>query len=418
MSLIYRQDEPAAEPTRLGDWLPTIKAALRRHLIMSEEAVTAAAFWVVHTYVYREREAVAYVAIQSPEKRCGKTTLLSVLAGMACNPVVASNITVGALFRAIDEAGPTLLIDEADTFMGANSAMRGILNAGNTRQTAFVLRLASRRGRKEAPALEGRGVSEVVKFSCWCPKVIAMIGKAPETLADRCIVVNMTRKLTTEKCAPLSEFDPVPIRRALARWAQDNAEKVRQWPRQPTEILGDRASDTFEPLMVLAAMAGEGMEDELREAAVKLCGYENVQPEAASLLLDIMSVFLMRQTQKLFSRDLAAILKGKSGWVAYDVTSRKAVTELSIAVTLRKYGIKPTTIRIGSTVSKGYKWGDFRSALDHYVPKIDVEAKIAELKEMNDVALEAEALQEKERAIEEAKAADEAKAELEAEQHE
>jgi hypothetical protein len=99
---IYRQDEPAAEPTRLGDWLSTIKTALRRHLIMSEEAVTAVAFWVVHTYVYREREAVAYVAIQSPEKRCGKTTLLSVLAGMACNPVVASNITVGALFRAID----------------------------------------------------------------------------------------------------------------------------------------------------------------------------------------------------------------------------------------------------------------------------------------------------------------------------
>ena len=33
-----------------------------------------------------------------------------------------------------------------------------------------------------------------------------------------------------------------------------------QWPRQPTETLGDRASHTFEPLMVLAAMVGDGIE--------------------------------------------------------------------------------------------------------------------------------------------------------------
>src|SRR6202012_5993868 len=84
-------------------------------------------------------------AIESPEKRCGKTTLVSVLAALAHRPLIASNITVGALFNAIDSCRPTLFIDEADTFLSGNGAMRGILNSGNTWRTAYILRLA--RGR-------------------------------------------------------------------------------------------------------------------------------------------------------------------------------------------------------------------------------------------------------------------------------
>jgi hypothetical protein len=36
-----------------------------------------------NTWTFELRDIVAYVAIESPEKRCGKTTLLSVLAAMA-----------------------------------------------------------------------------------------------------------------------------------------------------------------------------------------------------------------------------------------------------------------------------------------------------------------------------------------------
>jgi putative DNA primase/helicase len=111
----FAKPQPAAEPVVLSRLLDEIKSTIQAHVVIPEQAATALAVWVVHTYVYKERDAVAYVAIESPEKRCGKTTLLSVLAGLACRSLVASNITVGALFRAIDEYGPTLLIDEADT---------------------------------------------------------------------------------------------------------------------------------------------------------------------------------------------------------------------------------------------------------------------------------------------------------------
>src|SRR5208282_2250268 len=113
-SFQFAKPQPAAEPVELGQLLDEISAAIRSPVVLSAHAATALALWVVHTCVFDTRDAVAYVAIESPEKRCGKTTLLSVLAGLACRTLVASNITVSALFRVIDDAGPTLLIDEAD----------------------------------------------------------------------------------------------------------------------------------------------------------------------------------------------------------------------------------------------------------------------------------------------------------------
>lgn len=401
----YEEVEPAENPVDLTSLLDEIESTIRKHVVLPPEAAKALAVWVVHTYVFKTRDAVAYVAIQSPEKRCGKTTLLSVIAGMACKPLVASNITVGALFRAIDEAGPTLLIDEADTFLGRNSAMRGILNSGNTRRTAYVLRLARQSEREQTNQERQQGIkpSNVVRYSCWCPKVIAMIGKVPETLGDRSIIVNMERKLIAEKCAPLAEFDPAQIRRQCQRWANDHEQQVAQWPRQVLQNVSDRASDTYEPLLVIAQLAGQRWHGEIVEAATKLCSYENTEPEAASLLLDIMAVFIFRQTQRLFTRDLVVSLKGKSGWMAYDVTSRYQVSELSIAKVLRNYGIRPTTVRMGPDVSRGYKWEQFREALEHYVPKKEVQSKLAELKEMNALALEAKLEKEKLEAEEAAK---------------
>src|SRR5213593_2916380 len=41
------------------------------------------------------------------------------------------------------ETRPTLLIDEADTFLQGNDELRGILNSGYSRKTAYVVRVAN-----------------------------------------------------------------------------------------------------------------------------------------------------------------------------------------------------------------------------------------------------------------------------------
>ena len=148
-TVIFDTVTPHPEPVHIADLLTDIEAVIKKHVILNDHAAAALAVWVLHTWTFELRDIVAYVAIESPEKRCGKTTLLSVLAAMACKPLIASNITVGALFRAIDTCRPTLFIDEADTFLAGNSIMRGIINSGNTRRTAYVLRLsASRHNRR------------------------------------------------------------------------------------------------------------------------------------------------------------------------------------------------------------------------------------------------------------------------------
>src|SRR6185369_8240693 len=153
--------------------------------------------------------------IESPEKRCGKTTLLSVLSELVHRPVVASNISSPAFFRVIEETRPTLLIDEADTFLQGNDELRGILNSGYTRKTAYVVRVSNQAANDERPgSLPG---SRLARFSCWCPKVMAAIGRLPDTLADRCIVIRMQRKMASEECERIKNLEVSRLRRQCAR---------------------------------------------------------------------------------------------------------------------------------------------------------------------------------------------------------
>jgi hypothetical protein len=379
----------AAEPVELSQLLDEISAIIRTHVVLSAHAATALALWVVHTYVFDTRDAVAYVSIESPEKRCGKTTLLSVLAGLACRALVASNITVSALFRVIDDAGPTLLIDEADTFLGGNSVMRGILNCGNTWRTAYVLRLSGRgRGQKPkaGPANEGQLAtdesldSSLVRYSCWCPKVIAMIGRVPDTIADRSILVRLERKLVTEKCAPLADFKPEILTSKCVRFAVDNSERIAQAALETVPGLNDRASDTFEPLFVLARMAGPEWFEKAAEAAVFLTSSQNSDMQGAGLLLDILTIFVETGQDKMFSRSVVSCLRGDGEWIASAFFNGKVLNELVLAQTLRSYGIRPVHIRVGEEVNKGYRLDDFKNCLRRYVPLIDVDARMEEIK--------------------------------------
>ena len=86
------------------------------------------------------------LAVTSATKRCGKSTLLDVLDATCSRTVMADSLTVAATFRTVALAKPTLLIDEADTFLKDNEELRGILNTGH-KATGSVIR--ARRGQGE-----------------------------------------------------------------------------------------------------------------------------------------------------------------------------------------------------------------------------------------------------------------------------
>jgi hypothetical protein len=184
---------------------------IKQHVVMGQDSVVAGTLWTVLTYCYDAFRIMPVLGVTSPEKRCGKTTLLEVLSGLTNKPILASNITPSAVFRTIEAHQPCLLIDEADTFFKDNEELRGILNCGHTRRSAFVIRT---------------NVNTMVpeKFSVWAPKAIALIGELPGTLVDRAVSIRMQRKAPFETVKKVSlDFDKeyLHLRRKLKRWTTD-----------------------------------------------------------------------------------------------------------------------------------------------------------------------------------------------------
>lgn len=235
--------------------LNELESLLTRFVILPDFAAETLALWILHTYAFELRDVSTYLGIESPEKRCGKTTLLSILSRLANRPVAAANISPSAFFRVIEEMRPTLLIDEADTFLRGNDELRGILNAGYTRDTAYVVRVtqadadcrskrSAARRRLQQQRLQPNGSDELrrpvaiepatardvprsagallLRFSCWCPKVMAAIGRLPDTLADRCIVIRMQRKTIQEDCERLRNFEASNLRERCAQFVSEN----------------------------------------------------------------------------------------------------------------------------------------------------------------------------------------------------
>jgi hypothetical protein len=149
---LFHHVEPWHEPVHGGVLLEEMTHTLRRFIVLSPAAADAQALWCLHTYAHDVAAVSPNLCLSSPEKRCGKTRNLQILGCLVRRPLHTANVTVAAMTRAIDQYGPTLLIDEADTIFlnGGSAELRGILNAGLYRCNAFVLRCAG--DRKEPKA--------------------------------------------------------------------------------------------------------------------------------------------------------------------------------------------------------------------------------------------------------------------------
>jgi putative DNA primase/helicase len=377
-SALERPDaEPWHQPVIGEILLDELTAVIKRYVVLPEFAPETLALWTLHTYAFHLREVTAYLGLESPEKRCGKTTLLALLSELVNRPVVAANISPPALFRVIEEASPTLLIDEADTFLQGNDEMRGILNSGYTRKTAFVVRVSnqSREAQKESSTqlVEAAAASRLVRFSSWCPKAMAAIGRLPDTLADRCIPIRMQRKTMAEKCDRLKNLDAEVLRRCCARFILDHARAITEGrPETPPE-LNDRASDIWEPLLVLADLAGGAWPERARQCAIRISsGVQEANP-ASSLLLEILIAFTQSGTTRLASRDIVAHLNSTLSRPWAELCQGKPVDELWLSKQLKPYHVRPRLVRFQDTIARGYHQEDLSDIFRRYIPRSEIE---------------------------------------------
>lgn len=71
--------EPRTPGSELGAALIALKRFIRRYVVLSESQTTLLALWACHTHVFSVAQTSPYLAVNSPEKRCGKTLLLRVM---------------------------------------------------------------------------------------------------------------------------------------------------------------------------------------------------------------------------------------------------------------------------------------------------------------------------------------------------
>src|SRR5262249_10916403 len=139
--------------------------------------------------------------------------------------------------------------------------LRGIINAGHRRSTAFVARTVGEN-------------HEVKLFSTWAPKAIAAIDKIAETLEDRSIIVYMKRRAPSEKIqryrAAECGLEADQICRRAARWAQDKFDALHKSKPDIPDRLNDRAANNWEPLFAIADLVGGEWPKQARRAALAL----------------------------------------------------------------------------------------------------------------------------------------------------
>src|SRR5262249_1236781 len=131
--------EPWHEPVNGAELIAALEAAISRYVALPQDGAFVVALWVLHTYCFDAFTCTPRLAIISPEKRCGKTTLLDLICELVPKGLQTGSATAASLFRTIELAKPVILIDEADTFLGERDELRGILNHGH-RQGGQVLR--------------------------------------------------------------------------------------------------------------------------------------------------------------------------------------------------------------------------------------------------------------------------------------
>lgn len=362
---LFVDDEPWPEPVKPDELLNDIDRTIRRFIVCQPEARHAAVLWVAYSWFIDVVQVAPLALITAPERACGKTQMLSLMARLSYRPLPASSISPAALFRAIEAYSPTLFLDECDNQLKDNEELVGLLNSGHTRDSAFTIRLV---GDSHA----------VTRFSTWGAKALSGIsqnrgsGKLHETLLSRSIPIEMRRKLPHEtvdriRNAEAGLFDD--LRSKLARFADDYRDKVRHARPPLPEALSDRQQDNAEPLLQVAMVAGG---DWLRigtEALVKIFGSEDgAKSIGEELLADIQEVFESQKIDRISTVDLLKSLcaDDERPWSTYN--RGLPIKPRQLASKLAGYGIHSKNIKINFGVLKGFTLDQLTEAFKRYIP--------------------------------------------------
>lgn len=367
-SLQLGEVEPWDQPVNARDVFDEIVSAINRHVVLQPGQPAAVALWIMMSWLFERFKLLPQLLLSSPVKRCGKTTLLELISYIVNRALTAANLTSAAVFRSIEAYRPTLLIDEADTFLGggANPELTGVLNSGHNRATAYVIRVQE---------IDGEWVP--TRFATFCPKTLAMIKAPPDTQLDRSIVIEMQRKPTSRTVQPLgldAEQSFRDLKRKLTRWRDDTPDTFEHDLTACPQLPNDRARQNWSALLSVARLIGPAAYEQGQEAVRLLSDTRHLEVDrGADLLADIRSVFRSKNCARMPSKEL---LKGLNDMSDRPWATHNKVKEMNghgLANELRTFGVRPGTYKDGAKPVKGYLLADLKPVFDRYLEVDDAQ---------------------------------------------
>ena len=290
-----------------------------------------------------------------------------------------------------------MLIDEFDQLMNKTRELVGILNSAHKRTGRVVRTVEVQKG--GIKDFEPRG------FSTFSPILLAGIGVAPATIADRSITFPLQRQPRARRRHRIGDRNLQGLRNQLAPHMMAHADALgaamaKGVPDSAIPAnLTDRAADNWRPLLAVAALAGGTWPARAYKAATFLYGGAVGERDSEWVLSQIVEAvdekrranvdnYLEWRRQGRTTINPVAGRKGLhrgevfkffpsdelAGWLlnkddsGFSDLRDLGTVKLRVANKLRPFGIKPTQLRIGGAPSRGYDVASVRAAWRRYRP--------------------------------------------------
>jgi hypothetical protein len=317
--------------------------------IKDKQVYRLLALWVIQTHLYKEFDYTGYIFASSPEPGSGKSRLLEVLDLLVANSSgLLIKPTDAIIFRTAD--GATQLFDEVDTWTNGDF-LRGILNAGYHRG-GIVQRCEP----------DEKGKWKMIPFPVYAPRAMAGIGLKilNGTTRDRTFIISMARRAHAER------GEKFRLRR-VKRGAEEMKAEIEAWVNTYRTLtipvyddaeaalpylchLRERTIDIVEPLAAILEVAYAKTPD-LEARRKELL-------EAVNLTRKDGEEFL---TNHRILRELLRLaeandpLVGNGSELGRKCELNPQPTEYEISETLRRYGFKSRSVRLGQSVRYRYE---------------------------------------------------------------
>lgn len=266
------------EQNRTKRVLDAIESLFSKHLVYpTREERDAAVVWTLASWVAERFDNFPRLYFRAAEYGAGKSVAAEAVCRLSRESHEMVGITPSVLYRLIENAEkkPTIFIDEADNIFGT---------AGSSSSHTELLGVLNKGFHRGGTVYRSRGQDDVKQFRCFSPVIIAGKGILPRAMMTRSITVSMRKPIEGETFVAYRERIHKPffdaVKEAAEAWvgSEDARSLGMEYPDIPSGIK-DRDVDVWEPLLMVAALAGDDWRERIEKAAVTLTQRQDVKED-------------------------------------------------------------------------------------------------------------------------------------------